>query len=298
MFRYFELLYIFSSRDEYLITGVGGTDEASNERKKRNRKILRLAIFFLMVQSTVTPDSKLMWVHSLMAFEFLLDCYKVIFKQTQTPGNQGATNDNANNNTGLAGYFAIYLDNIYLIGKGVLAANILFYQCFYLNKLYFVVTLIYFLLIQKACERPLIRLLEFLQLDFFEGMEQYIVKGVLAFTEILMCFVFTIAVLFLQKQLLMLVALYTNIYSSIQEFARDYIPEAFATWASMAQFSRATREELDAQDDEDVCPICLSAMRTSARKTRCGHLFHGQCIRRALKEKPFCPLCATNIVVQ
>ena len=71
------------------------------------------------------------------------------------------------------------------------------------------------------------------------------------------------------------------------------------------------------------CSICLEAIHSYAQKTqeekqviiqitpnspqklqnpqsinttlKCGHLFHGECIQRWLKQKPVCPLCITPI---
>ena len=51
-------------------------------------------------------------------------------------------------------------------------------------------------------------------------------------------------------------------------------------------FPDATEEELDAADR--ICIICREPM-TSAKKLRCGHMFHFHCLRSWLERQQTCP---------
>ena len=50
---------------------------------------------------------------------------------------------------------------------------------------------------------------------------------------------------------------------------------------------------------EVECSICLQKIKINdiVRITSCKHQFHSNCIDRWLEEKPFCPLCKTNLLV-
>jgi len=55
----------------------------------------------------------------------------------------------------------------------------------------------------------------------------------------------------------------------------------------------ASAEELAANGD--VCAICYSEME-AAKKTRCGHFFHSNCLKRWLFVQDNCPLCTAAII--
>ena len=54
----------------------------------------------------------------------------------------------------------------------------------------------------------------------------------------------------------------------------------------------ATAEQLER--NADVCAICYQDM-TTAKVTRCNHLFHGFCLRKWLYVQDTCPLCHTPL---
>ena len=51
----------------------------------------------------------------------------------------------------------------------------------------------------------------------------------------------------------------------------------------------ATAQEV-AQCD-DVCSVCLGAIKSGILRTSCGHFFHDVCIRRSIGHRPKCPMC-------
>ena len=38
------------------------------------------------------------------------------------------------------------------------------------------------------------------------------------------------------------------------------------------------------------CPICFDELTVNLSATKCGHVFHRQCIEKALSRNPCCPL--------
>ncbi len=175
--------------------------------------------------------------------------------------------------------------------KVLICAGVLYHQLLHVSLWYILATLTYFLLSQNVLHRPVTLTLEWLQLDYFEGLEQYYVTGFLGLVEIFYSVVFMILCLLQAHQFLMLVALYTNVYSCTRELIYSSENSAFAEWTVLAHFDKATQKEL--RELNDVCAICLSEM-WSARKTPCQHFFHGRCLRKCLRERAACPMCFKN----
>ncbi|XP_063678677.1 ELKS/Rab6-interacting/CAST family member 1-like isoform X2 [Bolinopsis microptera] len=44
-----------------------------------------------------------------------------------------------------------------------------------------------------------------------------------------------------------------------------------------------------------VCSICKDNTVSDINSTRCGHIFHGDCVKRWLENSTICPVCRTNI---
>lgn len=270
--------------------------------KLEERKLARVAVYLLMAQNCLMPSQSFAWLHSLLAYKFLLDIGTSIKHEVEKRRQgfaQGApppqatpvvpVGDNQDPAPEAAPRsLARPLRVLITLSKGTFAAAILFYQTFYLNFWYVCTTLIYFALTRSCMSRPLTRLLESAQLDGLEGLDQYYVVGLLGVLEVLFAGFFMLWTLIQHQQFLMLVALYTNIYTGGKDVINNAVSSMFAEWSLLAHFNRATTAEIEELDD--VCAVCLSAMR-KARKTPCGHYFHGHCLRRCLKEKVSCPIC-------
>ena len=56
----------------------------------------------------------------------------------------------------------------------------------------------------------------------------------------------------------------------------------------------ASEDELNRYND--VCSICYSDMRMSAKVTPCGHYFHGGCLKKWLFVQDHCPMCAAKVI--
>ncbi len=171
------------------------------------------------------------------------------------------------------------------------AAAVLQHQTLNLPLTYILTTLTYFLLSHNVLHHPLTFTLESLQLEYFEGLEQYYVTGFLGVLEVLYSVLFMVLNLLDSRQVLMMAALYTNIYTCARELSHESVHTAFAEWTVLAHFQKATQREL--RELNDVCAICLADMWT-ARKTPCQHYFHGRCLRKCLRERAACPMCFTR----
>jgi len=87
----------------------------------------------------------------------------------------------------------------------------------------------------------------------------------------------------------MLVSLYSNVYTSIKDLVHVAVP--LKEWSILGAFNRASSRQLVELDD--VCAVCLCVM-SQARRTPCGHYFHGRCLLRCLQERSSCPICTTH----
>ena len=283
------------------------TSESANDmHRRRNRKLVRCAIFFIMAQTCLTPRSHFTWAHSLLTFKFLLDIVtftkKEIKKRQERASERGDDHPPPPTDTAPPPVIVTATDtppgesphfrNGIQIFKATFACMVLCYQAVYMNYLYLLSTLLYFILVQHYLHRPVTYLLEQCNLDCLEGLEKYYVSGLLGVAEVFFALYFMIWSLMGGQQLLMLVGLYTNVYASSRDILHNALRAAFAEWTLLARFERATREELKRLDD--VCAVCLSPMST-ARKTPCQHFFHGHCLRQCIKEKPLCPICAKKL---
>ncbi|KAL9225072.1 hypothetical protein vseg_001039 [Gypsophila vaccaria] len=87
-----------------------------------------------------------------------------------------------------------------------------------------------------------------------------------------------------------------ELYETFRNFKiriADYIRYRKITSNMNDRFPDATPEELTASDA--TCIICREEM-TTAKKLRCGHLFHVQCLRSWLERQNTCPTCRALVV--
>ena len=259
-----------------------GHSTPSAQRRTRNRRVVRTAVMFLMMQFCMVPTHYLVWLHSLLSYTFLVEAFTTVYQQFNS-ARSNVTNSNDTNDAELRAIRT---------AKTFLALFLLYRQLHTLKISYTVLSVIYFVCTHRYFEKELTLLLEYLQLDILEGLEQYYVQGGLGVIEVGFAVFFMLWTLTVQKHFLMLTALYTNVYTGSRDILSTIITAAFEEWSMLAQFSRATREELSKLDD--VCAVCLSPMKT-ARKTPCHHIFHGPCLKRCILQKPACPICKTKI---
>lgn len=87
-----------------------------------------------------------------------------------------------------------------------------------------------------------------------------------------------------------------ELYETFRNFKiriADYIRYRKITSNMNDRFPDATPEELNASDA--TCIICREEM-TTAKKLRCGHLFHVHCLRSWLERQNTCPTCRALVV--
>lgn len=87
-----------------------------------------------------------------------------------------------------------------------------------------------------------------------------------------------------------------ELYETFRNFKvriADYIRYRKITSNMNERFPDATPEELSASDS--TCIICREEM-TTAKKLRCGHLFHVHCLRSWLERQHTCPTCRALVV--
>ncbi len=283
-------------KDEYMII-----DDVTNMRKRRKRKVVRCAILNLMAQHCLTPNVYFTWLYSLMAYNFLLDMYIFIKNEqnrrevAQQAEREGVQTNSASVREDHKGKLARPVKLAIMTFKMIFTISIVLYQTFYLNVVYVIVTFSYFLMTINCLKKPLTKCLRYLHIDYLEGLEQYYVAALLGLVEIVYAFCLMVWTLMSDRQVLMLAALYTNIYASGRDLVNNTLNAAFREWSLLAQFDKASTQEL--QHLDDICAICLCRM-TTARKTACKHFFHGHCLIQCAKEKHTCPICNKRLFIK
>ena len=131
-----------------------------------------------------------------------------------------------------------------------------------------------------------------LQVDAVEGFEGELLHGLLILLDLVVCVLF-FARAVRREDYPVLVLSYSNGFIALMELRVRVWQEMQAGLRRMSELRRATSVELRAHND--VCAVCLGAM-SAARITRCQHLFHGKCLRQALRISPQCPLCKKHVV--
>ena len=275
-----------------------GDNEQSIDRKKALREI----IFFLLAQHCLATPYHFVWLHSLLAYKSAAGLVKDYIASMQEVNNSmvvhdGNTTENATENgmdsnvTDTRSDEEIIQDHTQLAAymmKAFIILLVAHYQISRLKLAYTLVTMTYFLAVEGVLESYLTHCLEIEQFDIIEGLEQYYVRLFHGIAEMLLTLYFMLWLLISNHQILMLIALYTNIYSQGRYLFQNTICAIFAEWSVVAHFEKASEAELLSLDD--ICAVCLTVMR-KARRTPCRHYFHGHCLRRCLKVKSSCPIC-------
>ena len=130
------------------------------------------------------------------------------------------------------------------------------------------------------------------QVDAVEGFEGELLQGAVMLLDLAVCAAFFVLAV-RRQDYPALVLSYSNGFLAVMELRVQVWLEVQAGLRRMSELRRATRRELAAHND--VCAVCLGAM-TAARITRCRHLFHGKCLRQALRVSPQCPLCKKHVM--
>lgn len=276
-------------RDTYLMSTSAAETEVEPE-KRRNRKLIRAAIVLLMVQHCIASLNHFVSLHSVLAYIFTLDVFSFVTSQFHEPSLLWMLDDDSRQlpNGQTQNRREVLVMVVVQVFKCLVIATVVYHQLFCVRVQYFLVTSLYFLLTSRLLEHAITSVLESAELDVFEGLEKYYVKCVLGLLDISFALTFMVWTLLRRTQILMFIALYTNIYSGGRELIATSVITAYTEWSALAHFRRATSDELSNLDD--VCAICLHPMAT-ARRTPCRHFFHGRCLRRCLKQKAVCPLC-------
>jgi len=276
-------------RDTYLMSTSAAETEVEPE-KRRNRKLIRAAIVLLMVQHCVASINHFVSLHSVLAYIFTRDVVSFVTSQVHDPTVFTLLDDDSRQqaNGQTVNRREVLVMVIMQAFKCSVIVTVVYHQLFCVRVQYLLVTSLYFLLTSRLLETTVTTALEAAELDVFEGLEKYYVRCVLGLLDISFALTFMVWTLLRRTQILMFIALYTNVYSGGRELLATSVVTAYAEWSALAHFRRATSDELANLDD--VCAICLHPMAT-ARRTPCRHFFHGRCLRRCLKQKAACPLC-------
>ena len=165
--------------------------------------------------------------------------------------------------------------------------------CYYrFYSLFEIVTAVtFFIVTDKRLQKFITEQMGQYQLDFLEGLEMDYFLGVLILTDCaLCCMLFASAMR--RGDYVGVILSYFNGFIALMEFRTRVWKRIQTEQRTLQDSRRACAGELANHDD--VCPVCLCVM-TSARVTRCGHVFHGKCLRLSLHTSAICPVCKEKL---
>lgn len=131
-----------------------------------------------------------------------------------------------------------------------------------------------------------------LHVDWVDGLEPEVAHGAMVIIDMVICGLHFLRAVH-RLHFAALILSYCNGFVALLELCTRVRMQIQDSIKRMADFPFATSAELRAHGD--VCPVCLGSM-SAARVTKCGHLFHGKCLRRALNLSPLCPMCKTFVL--
>lgn len=160
---------------------------------------------------------------------------------------------------------------------------------------YVLLTALYFCITERVCQDKIPVLLSWLSLEALENLEALWAPVLCRLASSLSSLLMIVVVSFWCSGRaswgLCLVASYINVYLGLKAMDR-HLKVLLHERSTLGRFRFATRQELSGLDD--VCSVCLQRM-ASARVTPCRHMFHGDCLRRSLKDRSTCPMCKQDL---
>lgn len=154
---------------------------------------------------------------------------------------------------------------------------------------YIVITVIYFTLTERTCQEKIPSLLTYLDCEYFESLENLWTPVLVRLCSSLASGLMILLVFICSHEnwILLAAASFINVYMTVKDLDQHW-QALMKEKLCIDKYRYATLQEINYNDD--VCAICLQKMST-ARVTPCHHMFHGDCLRKCLKERPFCPMC-------
>ena len=157
---------------------------------------------------------------------------------------------------------------------------------------YLFLTGVYFLVTQKFSTKIAGAWFDNKKFEPFEGMECLYWPTLLLASHLTLSTLLTLLCVSTFNFRLVLLSSFANLRVKYRELRDDCIKPLQYELATLSPYRPANRSEVRRHDD--VCAVCLAPM-SSARVTPCYHLFHGDCLRRCLKESNKCPICQYHL---
>ena len=102
----------------------------------------------------------------------------------------------------------------------------------------------------------------------------------------------------LQTSLVCMIGIFTNVKVPLERLRKENTKQIAREKKVLKMFSivNVERDKEFTMEQGSLCPVCIDEMQRG-RKTKCGHVFHAQCLRKALSYgKGKCPLCRTKLL--
>uniref|UniRef100_T1INZ9 RING-type domain-containing protein n=1 Tax=Strigamia maritima TaxID=126957 RepID=T1INZ9_STRMM len=157
---------------------------------------------------------------------------------------------------------------------------------------YLCITGCFYFLTEKTFAEHFPSILDKFGFEIFESLESLwapvLIKSMICISSSFFLF----PAIYYLKFKLVCVAFYLNIWLMYRALIKTEWAALKKERKLLEKYRYATWNEVKARDD--VCAVCLQSMRF-ARVTPCGHIFHGDCLRRCMKERFSCPMCKQDL---
>ncbi|GFR20511.1 hypothetical protein TNCT_223531 [Trichonephila clavata] len=276
--------------------------EETLHRSEAMASLINQIMFFMLCDRWFCPEEKLTGLYALLFYNVI--CYlliytqRLVYLQDMTPVIFISEHSNVRHLAMTATKVMLeFTRAVTFVVTGVFMLLVFGLEQglehFNPTWLYIFITGLYFTLTERTCQEKIPSLLTYLKCDFFESLESLwtpvlvrICSSIASGLMILLVFICSH-----ENWILLTSASFINVYMCVRDMDQ-YWQILMKEKSSINKYRYATAQELS--DNDDVCAICLQSM-VWARITPCHHFFHGDCLRRCLKERPTCPMCKYNL---
>ncbi|KAG8190137.1 hypothetical protein JTE90_026705 [Oedothorax gibbosus] len=264
--------------------------------------LINQIMFFMLCDRWFCPEEKLTGLYALLFYNVI--CYlliytqRLVYLQDMTPVVFISEHSNVRHLAMTATLFMLeFTRAVTFVITGVFMLLVFGLEQglehFNPTWCYVFITAVYFTLTERTCQEKIPSMLAYLKSDMFESLENLwtpvlvrIGTSIASGLMILLVFIWSN-----DDWILLAFASFINVYVTVKDMDH-YWQVLMKEKSCISKYRFASVQEL--MDNDDVCAICLQNMAW-ARVTPCHHMFHGDCLRKCLKERLTCPMCKYNL---
>ncbi|KAK3887794.1 hypothetical protein Pcinc_008122 [Petrolisthes cinctipes] len=265
------------------------------------RTITNQAVFFLLVEELVAPETPLTALHTLLLYTLVLYVYHSLYLRQWGRGVGGGGADERSV-AGLTAWWAAGR-----LGKGVATSCVLVMfttlRAAHLHPhphpAFIITTLLYFVATLHSDSEPVWAVWAarwMRRLGAGEVEDFWVWAAGRAAPMAASVVVVAAAVVACRPWWLAVVAVYTNVVVPWSVLVKEVKGRRSPRDALALVCRRPTTQEVK---EGVTCPVCLEKVvkKDTSRVTPCQHLFHSTCLSACLDRSPLCPLCRQRVLL-